>query len=196
MTTTTENQAKGDFYAPLNRYKQAGDNKPMFTGTLQAPGTEPNLPFALWPFDYTDTKTGEIKRGFTGGINGVAANIPAQAQIDALMADVSAGKEAQIRNLTLRPGQIVLFTNGFKDEEPEKNRPDFYGYVNPLDGSPYFEVSTWLKKFEGSGKPYLSGQTQFPLPGKSAAKEEAPKTKRVAPPPPPARKRDDTNSRV
>lgn len=162
----TTKQPTGDLYAPINRYKQPGDDKPVFTGTLTKPGDEAKLPFALWGFEYT-TKSGEILRGFSGGINGVPANIPAQAQIDALLAEADTGREVNVGNLTLRPGQIVLFVNGFKAEAPDKKRPDLWGWVNPLDGTPAFRPSVWIKQFEDSGRPYLSGTTQYPLPGKS-----------------------------
>ncbi|MFM9942834.1 MAG: hypothetical protein ACKVP7_25440 [Hyphomicrobiaceae bacterium] len=76
MSQTTNQQPTGDFYAPINRYKQPGDDKPIFTGTLSKPGHDAKLPFALWAFEYTDKKTGEVKRGFGGSINGVATNKP------------------------------------------------------------------------------------------------------------------------
>ena len=171
-------QAKGDFYAPLNRRKQPGDKQPIFKGRLNKPDDEAKLPIALWGFDYVDKKTGEVKRGFSGDQDGVASNIPAQAQIDALMADVDAGKEVTVANLTLRPGQITLFTNGFKDEAPERNRPDYWGWFNPKDGTPPVMVNIWVKTFEDSGVAYLSGKTQYPLPGKSLREQQD-----VAPPP-------------
>ena len=103
-------QPRGDFYAPLS---------PIFQGQLSKPGDEAKLPFALWAFKYPDRKTGELKTGYAGGINGVPANIPAQDQIDALLAEPS-GTDAHLANLNLRPGQIVLFVNGFRDEAPVK----------------------------------------------------------------------------
>ncbi|MBS0235562.1 MAG: hypothetical protein JSR99_19000 [Proteobacteria bacterium] len=128
-------QPKGNFYAPINRYKVQGDEKPIFVGTLTKPGDEAALPFSLWGFKYADKKTGEIKTGYGGSINGIPANIPAAEQIEALLADPT-GVDVTVANLTLRPGQIVLFPNGFKDEAPEKDRPDLWGWVNPTDGTP------------------------------------------------------------
>jgi hypothetical protein len=167
----TTKQPTGDFYAPVNRYKQPGDDKPIFTGTLTKPGDEAKQPFALWAFQYTDKKTGEVKTGYTGGINGVPANIPAADQISALLADAT-GVDVKVANLTLRPGQIVLFENGFKDEAPNKNRPDQWGWVNPTDGTPPFKVGAWVRQFEDSNRPYLTGQTQYPIPGKSAGEQQ------------------------
>jgi hypothetical protein len=167
---TAQTQATGDFYAPLNRYKTPGDTKPMFTGQLQSPGDEAKLPFALWPFEYTDKKSGEVKRGYSGLITGVATNVPAQDQIEAMMAKSDAA-EITIDNLTLRPGQIVLFENGFKAEEPTKNRPDLWGWVVPTNGKPAFRSSVWVKHYEDSGKAYLSGATQYPRPGRSERDE-------------------------
>ncbi|MCC0007737.1 MAG: hypothetical protein H6876_06385 [Hyphomicrobiaceae bacterium] len=170
MSNTTK-QPTGDFYAPINRYKQPGDSKPIFTGHMTQPGSDAKEPFALWAFEYT-TKDGEVLRGYSGGINGVATNIPAQAQIEVLMADAHAGNEVNIANLTLRPGQTVLFTNTFKADAPDKNRPDLWGWTNPTDGKPPFRQSVWLKQFEDSGRPYLSGVTQYPLPGKSEREQQ------------------------
>lgn len=164
-------QPSGNFYAPINRYKQPGDDKPMFSGVLTKPGDEAEQPFALWPFEYADKKTGEIRIGYSGSINGVASNVPADDQIKALLADIS-GVDVQVANLTLRPGQIVLFPNSFKDEAPEKARPDLWGWVNPLDGSPPFKPAVWVKQFEDSGRPYLTGKTQYPLPGKAAVEQQ------------------------
>lgn len=171
-------QPRGNFFAPLNRYKQPGDDKPMFTGNLSKPGEEAELPIALWAFRYdrTNKETGEITThvGYSGGINGVAANIPAQDQIEALLVAAERTDAKVSNNLTLRPGQIVLFDNGFRAEAPEKNRPNLYGWVNPIDGTPPFQVSTWLKKFD-DGRAYLSGATQYPIPEQSMAKAEPPK---------------------
>lgn len=164
-------QPRGDFYAPVNRYKQPGDSKPIFTGTLTKPGDDAKLPFSLWAFDYTDKKTGEVRKGYSGTINGVPTNVPAQDQIDALLAD-AAGAEVKVANLTLRPGQVVLFENGFKDEAPDKNRPDLWGWVNPTDGTPPFQPHVWIKTFEDSNRPYLSGSTQYPQAGKSQAEQQ------------------------
>lgn len=168
---TTE-QPTGNLYAPLNRYKTPGDDKPMFSGRLTKPGQEAEFPFSLWAFKYTDKKTGEIKTGYGGSISGVPANIPALDQIEALLADPT-GADVKVANLNLRPGQIVLFQNGFKDENPAKDRPDQWGWVNPTDGTPPFKASAWIKQYEDSNRPYLSGETQYPLPDKTAEQQHA-----------------------
>lgn len=176
MTQTPEpKQPTGDFYAPLNRYKQPGDSQPIFKGLITKPGDDAKLPIALWGIKYetTDKTTGEViqRKGYSGGINGIATNLPAEEQIEALLS-APEGKEAQVANLTLRPGQIVLFENTFKDEEPGKKRPDQWGWVNPTDGTPPFRVSVWTKSFADSNTPYLSGATQYPLPGKSEHEQQ------------------------
>lgn len=166
MSQPTPKQPSGDFYAPVNRYKQPGDNLPIFKGHLTKPDDQAQFPFTLWAFEYTDQETGEVRHGFGGSIDGVPANIPAADQIAALCAP-KAGTDATVANLTLRPGQVVLFPNGFKAEAPEKNRPDLFGWINPLDGSPVFQAGVWIKQFDNSQRPYLSGSTQYPLPGRT-----------------------------
>ena len=82
-----DQRSKGNFYAPINRYKVQGDEKPIFVGTLTKPGDDAELPFSLWGFKYADKKTGEIKTGYSGSLKNIPANIPVTAQIEALLAD-------------------------------------------------------------------------------------------------------------
>jgi hypothetical protein len=168
-------QPRGDVYAPVNRYKQPGDAKPIFAGHLTKPGDDAKLPFALWAFEYehADKATGEIvkRTGYSGSINGVAANIPADDQIAALLAP-GQGADVTVAGITMRPGQIVLFHNEFKAEAPDKDRPHLHGWCNPTDGTPPFQVHPWIRQFEDSGRPYLSGATQYPLPGQSEREQQ------------------------
>lgn len=174
-------QPRGDFYAPVNRYKQPGDSKPIFTGHYTAPvaektGDEAQIPFALWAFTYetTNKETGEVTThtGYSGAVNGVPSNVPAADQIAALIGPGN-GATATVKGVDLRPGQVILFENGFKHGSTDKDRPNLYGYINPTDGSPVIEVGVWLRQFEDSKRPYLSGTTQYPLPAKSAATLDA-----------------------
>ena len=87
--------------------------------------------------------------------------------------DAVQNADVKVANLNLRPGQIVLFQNGFKDENPAKDRPDQWGWVNPTDGTPPFKASAWIKQYEDSNRPYLSGETQYPLPDKTAEQQHA-----------------------
>jgi hypothetical protein len=66
----------------------------------------------------------------------------------------------------------VLFPNGFKDKAPDAGRPDQWGWCNPSDGTPPFQIGTWLRQFEDSNRPYLSGSAQYPLPGKTIEQQQ------------------------
>lgn len=162
---TTEN-VKGNFVAFANRYKKATDRRPNFDGRLAIPGTEREFRVALWAA--TD-KTGKVM--FSGQSADISASDSALEQI-ATMAGVGADmKTLEEGGISLRPGQIVLFANSFKDEQ-NPNRPDFYGRWNPGDGK-MVAVSAWARTQERSGAAYLSGQTQYPQPGKKVAMEPA-----------------------
>lgn len=164
-------QLRGDFYAPMNRNKQPGDDRPMFTGRLTKPGDDAKHPFQLWAHPYTDPKTGEQLVSFSGTLDAVSPDALPMDQIHALIAAHPDQAEKIIGNLKLRPGQIVLFPNGFKAEAPEKDRPDYWGWVVPHDGTEPFKPSVWFKKFD-DGRVYMSGATSYHQPGKSEAERQ------------------------
>lgn len=172
MDANTQQQPRGDFIAFMNRDKQPGDNRPAFEGRISKPGSEDRHDITLWAHEYTDPKTGEMRVMFNGSADAIARTAAAGDQIAALVKQSEGTKEATMGGLTLAPRQVVLFPNGFKDEAPEKQRPDYWGAYNPGDGSPVVRSSVWLKK-DRSGRAYLSGATSYPLPGKSEAQMQA-----------------------
>src|SRR5690606_30663790 len=64
--------------------------------------------------------------------------------------------------------QVVLFPNRFKEDAPEKDRPDYWGAYNPGDGSTIVRVSAWMTK-DRYKNAMLRGATSYPIPGKSEA---------------------------
>jgi hypothetical protein len=82
-------------------------------------------------------------------------------------------------NLKIADRQMVLFPNGFKAEAPDKDRPDYWGGYNPGDGTPIIRVSAWLKK-DRNNHAYLSGKTQYPIPGKSELEQQDAKPTRFS----------------
>lgn len=165
------NQPRGDFVAFLNRDKQPGDNRPIFEGRLAKPGSDEKHPLTLWAHAYADKTSGEVKTMYTGTIGAISPDADPAAQIAALTrtADTT---EQNLGNLSLRPRQVVLFPNGFKDEAPDKDRPDLWGGLNFGDGSPVVRASVWLKKTR-NGEAMLAGATSYPIPGKSEAEMQA-----------------------
>ena len=157
---------RGDFVAFMNRDKQPGDRKPAFEGRIAKPGTDEKRGMALWAHDYTDPKTGEVKVMFSGSADVNPTGAPAAAQIAALV--TSAREAATLNNLSINSGQVVLFPNGFKGEAPDKDRPDYWGAYNPGDGSELVRISAWAKT-DRNGRAYLTGATQYPIPGKTEA---------------------------
>lgn len=163
-------QQHGNFVAFMNRDKQPGDRRPAFDGRLSTPGAEDERRFALWVHEYTNPKTGEVLQMFNGEVGRVDAKASALDQIAAL-SKAAPGQEAAIGNLSLSPGQIVIFPNGFKAEAPDKQRPDYWGAYNPGNGEPIVRISVWAKK-DRNQNPMLTGATNYPLPGKSEAQQQ------------------------
>lgn len=152
-------QASAKFVGFKQRYKKAGDNRPDFSGQIGVPGSDKIFRHALW--------AGKDKNGrvmFTGQTQDVAANASALEQVEAMAGGIDA-KMLEDGNLKLRPGQIVLFTNSFRDEQ-HPNRPTYYGRWN--DGEKIVNVSAWLRESR-TGEAILTGQVQLPQPGKKAS---------------------------
>lgn len=158
---------QGNFVGFANRYKQASDKRPNFDGRIALPGTEREFRMALW--------AGQDKYGrvmFSGRTSDIATSDSALDQLSS-MAGVGADAKALEENgIKLEPGQLVVFTNTFKDEQ-NPDRPDFYGRWNPGSGEKLVSVSVWARKNKTNGQVMLTGQTQYPQPGKNAALETA-----------------------
>lgn len=164
-------QVHGDFMAFLVRDKEPGDQRPVFTGKLSLPGTEQDLLFPLWGNEYADPNTGAMKTMFNGAVDVVPTDADPQDQINALLATSKAEDTVSISNVELRPRQIVLFPNRFKDEAPDKKRPDYWGAFNPGNGEPVVRLSVWVRK-DRNGRALLTGTTSYPTPGKSEVEQQ------------------------
>lgn len=170
-----ETNDKGNFVAYMNRNKQAGDNKPSFEGRIAIPGTETEHRMALWSHEYTDPKTGEQRIAFNGRTD---LNAYTDAPCDQIASIAKAADSGTILqgSLEIARGQIVMFENNSKDE-PSKTgneRPDYYGYYNPGNGSPIVQIGAWARK-DKYQNPMLSGATSYkPIdPGQDQAAAKA-----------------------
>jgi hypothetical protein len=167
-----DKQPHGNFIAFMNRDKQPGDNKPTFDGRLAIPGSETELRLVLWAHEYESPKAGK-QIMFNGQTDAVVADAAPMEQVAALIKQAPAAEqgEATFGNLKLAPRQIVLFPNGFKDEAPDKKRPDYWGAYNPGNGAPVVRISAWAKK-DRNQHAMLGGATSYPLPGKSEVQQQ------------------------
>ncbi|KUO58151.1 MAG: hypothetical protein APF80_12000 [Alphaproteobacteria bacterium BRH_c36] len=164
-------QPRGDFVAFLNRDKQPGDRRPIFEGRIAKPGSDHKHDLTLWAHEFTDKATGEIKTMYTGTVGAVSTDMDPADQIAALTRTANTSEQT-FGNLSLRPRQVAIFPNGYKDEAPDKDRPDLWGAINFGDGTPVVRASVWFKKTR-SGEVMLSGATSYPIPGKSEAEMQA-----------------------
>ena len=157
-----QTQPKGNFIGFSNRYKQQGDKRPNFDGRIAIPGTEREFRMALWA---SQDKHGKVM--FSGRTSDISTSDSALEQIGAMAGVGSDAKTLEENGIKLEPGQIVVFTNGFKDEA-NPNRPDFYGRWNPGTGDKLVNVSVWARNSK-TKQAMLTGQTQYALPGKELA---------------------------
>jgi hypothetical protein len=177
-------QPKGNFIANPTRYGQ-DTRRPAYRGRISIPGTERTFDTALWSSTYTNPNTGEEQVYLNGFSHDVSASDSALEQMTAIASRANnSGKSIAEAGLDLRPGQIAIFPNGFKHEEgvdPEilAKRPDYYGKWNPGHGDKLVSVSVWARKGRDGGL-FISGATQYPLPGKEEGREEATVDKLVA----------------
>lgn len=161
----------GNFIAFLARDKAPGDTRPMFEGRISLPGSEIELPVPLWGHEYTDPKTGELKVMFNGSTDAVSAQDTPQDQVAALLKADDAQETASLSSLTLKARQVVLFPNRFKNEAPDKDRPDYWGAYNPGGDQSIVRISAWMRK-DRYGRAMLTGSTSAPLPGKSETEQQ------------------------
>lgn len=161
---------QGNFVAFLVRDKEPGDRKPTFDGRLTIPGSDTETTIALWSHEYADPKTGEVKIMFNGRSDAISPSDTPIEQIAALTKAVD-GASAEVGNLSLAARQLVLFPNRFKDDAPEKQRPDYWGAYNPGHGQPVVRISAWLRK-DRYKNAMISGATSYPIPGKSETEQQ------------------------
>lgn len=168
---TPDTQPHGNFVAFLVRDKEPGDNKPTFDGRLKVPTSESELTFALWGHEYVDPKTGELQIMFNGRVDGVSPSDAPMAQVASLLKGDGNAARASVGNLELGSRQLVLFPNRFKNDAPDKQRPDYWGAFNPGNGQPVVRISAWIRK-DRYHNAMIAGATSYPLPGKSEAEQQ------------------------
>ena len=165
----SEAPQRGNFIAGQNRGKEPGTKLPDFTGRISIPGREEEHGVALWVRKDKNEKPYFSGRMDPMPLTGVAAQIDHLAEPKATGEVLEAGP-----NLTLEPYRVILFTNKFKEpqatdtkEEAETRakRPDFWGRLNPGDGTPVVAVSVWLGQDRWQ-HPLLTGATSYPQPGR------------------------------
>lgn len=167
----TEPNPHGNFIAFLARDKEPGEKRPMFDGRLSLPDTETELHFPLWGHEYADLNAGDMMTMFNGNTDAVSPTDAPKDQVAALLKNEYGAAPASISNVQLRARQVVLFPNRFKDEAPEKERPDYWGAYNPGSGQPIVRISVWMRK-DRYGRAMLTGATSYPLPGKSEVEQQ------------------------
>lgn len=133
----------------------------MFHGRISEPGAVVEHPIFLWAHQYTDAQTGLLNVMLNGHSNVTAVDAPAQKQIETMLRNPP-NEAAMMGKLTLRPRGIVLFPNRFKNDVPEKGRPDYYGAYNPGDGSTALRLSVWVST-DRTKNALLRGATNYPI---------------------------------
>lgn len=166
----SEAPPRGNFIAGQNRGKPQGSRQPDFTGRMSIPGRDNEHGVALWV-----RKDKHQHPYFSGRMDPMPLTDNVAAQIDHLAEPNGTGEILEAGpNLTLEPYQVLLFHNRFKEpdaadsvDEAAKRarRPDFWGRLNPGDGTPVVAVSVWLGQDRWQ-HPLLTGATSYPQPGR------------------------------
>lgn len=164
-------QPTGNFVAFLVRDKEPGDKKPTFDGRIKLPNVEAEENFALWAHEYTDPKTGEQHIMFNGRTDAVSPSAAPIDQIAALLKQDNSTAAVSASNLEIQSRQLVLFPNRFKNDNPAKQRPDYWGAYNPGNGQPVVRISAWLRK-DRYQNAMMAGATSYPIAGKSEAEQQ------------------------
>ena len=165
---TPKPEQRGNFVAFTNRDKQPGDKRPAFDGRISAPYSDDERRIALWAHEFTDPKTGEVRIMFSGVAGAISTTAAPLDQIAAMVTPPKGGV-VEVSGLKVAPLQVLMFPNGFKDEDPKKDRPDYWGVYNTGDPEkPIARIGVWFEK-DRNGYPVLSGRTTYPQPGKSEA---------------------------
>lgn len=184
MTTRKLDQGSMVAFKRLNRE----NNTPAFQGTITLPGHTEERGFALWAS--RSKQTNELV--FSG-----RAGESKQVQLEKL---VNPGKEFGDREielvqkdggkgLTIKPHDVVMFTNRQKDAE-HATRPDFWGYYNPGGDQPLMRLSAWTNT-DRSGNVMLSGSVQNNEPEKKQSYEADIDHQAMPHVPPPEYERDE-----
>lgn len=155
MDQTTQ-QHQGNFIGFARRDKTNKDRKPNFDGRIAIPGTDREFRMALWA---TTDKNGKVM--FSGRSADISTSDSALDQIEAMAGAGKGARDLEENGFELRPGQIVLFSNGYKDAE-NPNRPDYYGRWNPGTGDKPVAISVWASKSR-QGNALLAGKTQYAI---------------------------------
>jgi hypothetical protein len=148
--------SKGNVIAFKNVDKQKGDKRPAYKGRLNLPGQRNERGFSVWAFT---SEKGQVM--LSGKVN-----LDAQTQTEE-MAGKAMDPDAAIRiaqnggkDFTVDPNQIVLFENTQRDgEDPERPRPNYWGYFNPGKGERLMKVALW-QGTDRNGNAFLKGNLQ------------------------------------
>lgn len=169
MAKANDTTPRGNLIGFLNNAKQPGDSKPVFQGKLTLPGAASERGFALWA--YTSEKSGDTV------LSGRATNAATEQVKDLIHAKPNKSADTIIsiaqkdggKGLDIAPHALLMFSNKQKDKEgadPEKVRPDYWGYYNPGNGEPLQRIAAWAKT-DRNGAAMLTGSLQKDEPYRS-----------------------------
>jgi hypothetical protein len=143
---------QGKLSATLNPFKQPGDKRPAFTGTLTLPGQTDERPVSLWA---QTSKAGNAI--MTGRAGESAATQIAKLTMPAGPFDDDAIQHAKTdgKHFVIDSHDIMLF-EARKTETSHARAPDYWGYFNPGPGHELMRLAVWAKT-DMQGRAKLSG---------------------------------------
>lgn len=185
MAKSNPQAHRGNFRAFKNTSKEIGDDRPLFQGKLTLPNSKDERSFALWP--YASGKDGATilsgRAGASANSQIAAYTQPSKEQVERMAVELPSRNGAE--PFRLEPDAVVLFTNKTK-QEANPDRPDYYGFYNPGDGTTQ-RLAVW-SQLDRYGSPMLSGSLQTYEPALDKQQDDAG-------PPPEAAKRELEHTR-
>lgn len=156
MAKSNPQNDRGNFRAFKNTSKEIGDDRPLFQGKLTLPNSKDERSFALWP--YASGKDGATilsgRAGASANSQIAAYTQPSKEQVERMAVELPSRNGSE--PFRLEPDAVVLFTNKTKQEG--QDRPDYYGFYNPGNGSTQ-RIAAW-SQLDRYGSPMLSGSLQ------------------------------------
>jgi hypothetical protein len=163
-------EARGNFVVWTNKQKVPGDSLPHFSGRLSLPMIRADHHTALWGH-----RDKHHRVYLSGLVHPLTIGTEPDAELNFVLEPPVFDIEDVIQatpHLSLKPNEIILFTNPHKTTETP-NRPGYFGRALVGLDRRLVEIGAWLKRSR-SNTLMFSGATSYPKPKSPEPDADAP----------------------